>query len=363
MKKIFVFVAGFIFVSLGIEAFLKLSRITPPTLKYYNKTYGSLNRANIDYFKSVEGLYIGSTNYDGRFRESYPKRKSDKKTLRIMLMGDSFVEGIDVFSHNHFAQYLENLLSKRLNRKVEVLNFGRGNCLLAPSSYYFTSYVSHEYDADIVLYFTEYRDIFYPSTTMSYPSTYYSFDSNKKLVPFFSWQSTPEYKLHTKLISNPILKHYESSAYFRLLYRAMARVKISGLSYLTFGKFSGEKAPEQSYATSSASEEPLSDVTKKIYDSLASYPGGQTIFVVRDKPMPAPCIKKYFAEKAYENIHLSDTFNDFYIKNTNINAYYFKASAAYGGHWNNQGHEAVGYFLTNRLARDLEKYKMPNYER
>src|SRR4051812_35676489 len=110
MKNIFLFLLSFITTAICIEAFLKLSRITPPTLKYYNSTYGSLNRPNIDYFKSVEGLYVGKSNYDGRFRENYGKRKTDKKTLRIVLIGDSFVEGIDVFSNNHFAGYIENIL-------------------------------------------------------------------------------------------------------------------------------------------------------------------------------------------------------------------------------------------------------------
>lgn len=362
MKKAFIFLSIFFVTSLCVEAFLKLTRITPPTLKAYTPVYGSLNRPYIDYFKSVEGLYIGKTNYDGRFRENYPKRKGDKKTLRIVLVGDSFVEGIDVFSSNHFASYVEKLLSNKLHRKVEVLNFGRGNCTIQASSYYFNEYISKEYDADIVLYFTEGRDIQNqgPGST-GYPSTCYFLDSNNTLGVGYGWKDTWEYKIHKRLSDNAVTQYYDNSAYFRLFYRAFARIKINGFPLLTFGKFVGQ--PKEQDYTGGDLLDSLSPFTRKVYDTLHSYNKGQVVFIVRNKPVNAPCIINYYTQKGYNYINLSDTFDNFNIKNTNINAYFFKASNAYGGHWNNDGHKAVGIFLANRLYRNMNDYYMPNYEK
>ncbi len=361
MKNLILFLITFGITVLGIEFFLNTTRITPPTLKYYNPVYGSLNRPNIDYYKAVEGLYVGKTNYDGRFRENYPKRKDDKKTLRILLMGDSFVEGIDVFSHNHFARYMEELLGQKLNRKVEVIDFGRGNCAIQASSYYFTDYISKEYDADLVLYFTEWRDMYNIGGGAAYPSTCFILDSNNNLAAGYLWKKTPEYAIHKKLTANPILKHYESSAYFRLLYRAVAMTKITGMPIMTFGKFGGSmKKPDYATYTSNA---PVSLLSKKLYDTVNSYDKGQVIWVVRNKPYNAPAILEYLKDKNFKYVSLSDTFNDNYIKGTNIDAYYFKASGQYGGHWNNDGHKAMGYFLTNRIYNNLANCNTPNYEK
>lgn len=362
MKNIFLFVATLLITVLVMEVYLRYTRITPPTVKYYDKNFGSLNRPNIDYFKSVEGYYVGPTNYDGRFRENYPKRKQDKKTLRVLLIGDSFVEGIDVLSRNHFATYMENIIGKKLGRKVEVLDFGRGNCTLHASSYYFENYISHNYDADIILYFTEYRDIF---NFNNYPSTIYTFDSDsaQNLTAGYYWKEAPEYKLHEKLISIPVLAEYDNSAYFRLAYRAKAGIGMRGFPNITLGKFYGMRK-EQDYKYTNFGDTAISALTKKLYDTVYQYNKGQVLYVVRNMPFDAGIIMDYLKEKEYKFINLDDTVDHQYnIRNTNINAYYFRATKAYGGHWNNDGHKAVGTFLSNFILKNLNNFKMPGYER
>ncbi len=361
MKNIIIFIFTTLIMSFCVDYFLKFTRISAATLKYYNEEYGSLNRSNISYFKSVEGLYVGNTNYDGRFREDYSPQKADKKTLRILLMGDSFVEGIDVFSVNHFAQYIETILGKKLNRKVEVLNCGRGNATIHTMSYYFYNYLSKKYDIDLVLLFTEGRDIYDSGDGNSYPSTFYKLDSLNNLVKGENWKSTPEYNLHKKLLSLPILKYYENSGYFRLLYRAIARTRIQGFKQITFGKFFD--SPKELDYHNSTSHDALSRITKKLYDTLATFNKGQVVFVLRNKPTYTPAIEEYISAKNYKYFNLADTFDDFNIKNTKIDAYYFKATNTYGGHWNNDGHKTVGTFLANKIYNNFNEFVMPGYEK
>jgi len=361
MRNILIFLAALIVTTAAVEVFLYYTRIAPPTLKYFDDEYGSLNRHNIAYYKSVEGLFIGNANYDGRFRENYPPRKADKTTLRIMLMGDSFAEGIDVFPHNHFAQYIEDSLGKKLNRKVEVLNCGRGNATLHSMAFYFLTYIRNKYDVDILLMFTEGRDIYNVDGGYGYPSTFYKLDTAGNIERCDSWKNSPDYKLSKKLTSIPVLRYYDKSSFFRLLYRAKSRVSINGFNELTFGKFF-EKPHEQNYSYD-ASNEAVSTLTKKLYDTLYRYDKGQVVYVLRDKPTYTPCIEKEMIRNNYQYINLADTFNGFFVKGTKKDAYYFKATQTYGGHWNNDGHKAVGMYLVNQLYARLKEYKMPDYRK
>jgi hypothetical protein len=358
MKNLLYFLAAAIGTLLFLDFFMKQVKITPPILKYYHDEFGSLNRPGINYLKSTQGLFIGSTNYDGRFREAYPQKKSDRKTFRILLVGDSFVEGIDVLSRNHFAQYMEDTLKNILGTNVEILNFGRGNCILHASAFYFTNYIQKEYDADLILYFTEFRDIL-PSG--DYPSTSFALkESDESLIPDRRWQNSAEYRLHKKLSSIAVIKHYEDVAACRLAYRAWSGIKTRGFWPMTLGKFYGTiPTPDYSYAKYDV---PVSTLSKKMYDSIMSYNKGQVVFVVRNLPADASVVKEYFREKKYPYIDLNDILDKEIIKGTNTNAYYFKATQSYGGHWNHEGHKAVGNFLANRINAEIKTYKTPFYQ-
>jgi hypothetical protein len=354
MKKVFLFILGAVLSLLFFELYLRYARITPPVLKFFNNEFGSLNRTNIRYMKSVEGYFVGNTNYAGRFRENFSPLKNSKEILRILLIGDSFVEGIDVLSANHFAARLESELASKFNRKVEILNFGRGNCTLYASSYYYINHIVKEYDADMVLYFTEQRDIIGQD---NYPSTTFSLDSNNSLKPDFSWRNRFDYKIDLKLKSLGFLSYYEKSVYSSLIYRAFAGKNMYTLLSTTFGKFVGE-LPEQDYNPKN-SEFSISNLSEAIYDTLPkANPNSKFIYVVRNFPVNSDQLVSYLNEKKYNMIDLSDTLNSFYIKGTNTNVYYFKATNTYGGHWNHEGHKVVATFLANRIFRTFSNYRL-----
>ena len=342
--------------TVSLEYFLDLTRIASPLLKYYDEDFGSLNRSDIKYFKCKEGLYVGSTNYDGRFRESFPKRKSSKRVLRVGLIGDSFVEGIDVFSANHFGTLMEKQLSDRLQTPVEILNFGRGNCTLHASAYYFENYIKTNYDLDIILYFTEGRDIY---EINDYPSTTYSL-SDDTLVPNYGWKSSSQYKLHSMIKNKMGLKNYDDLSLFSLTYRSKSSIETRGISRLSFGKFAGE-VNGQTYSTEVRENDPVSKLSQALYKKVHSYDKGSVIYVVRSRPLSAPQQLVHMKEQQYPFIRLRDTFEGFNIKNTTTNAYYFEVTDSYGGHWNHEGHKAVSHFLSNYIMNNIQEFNMPNY--
>lgn len=337
-----------------LDLYLNLTKTTPPILKYYNETFGALNVPNIKYLKSKEGFFIGSTNYDGRFRETYPKRKIQKNSFRIILVGDSFVEGIDVLSRNHFANYMEQILEKKLMCKVEVLNFGRGNCTLQPSSYYYLNYIKKEYDADIVLFFTEARDV---EEASNFPSTSFIYNNSKKrLEESKIWEQSKDYQITKALNDFGLLAPFSRSGWFRLAYRSKSGIEMYGFFSKIFGKFYGE-VKLQTYQRTPITKE-VSKTSAMIFDSLSKEVFPPITFVIRNFPLESENLEKYMDSMKYRFISLKDTLDFKTIRNTSDDAYYFKTTNLYGGHWNHLGHKAVGYFLSNRIVNEIQSGKL-----
>lgn len=354
-------IIGAIFIGLAAlfltDRFLNLTRITPPILKYYDETYGALNVPGIRYMKSREGFFLGTTNYDGRFRENYPKRKKDKNTLRIILVGDSFVEGIDVLSRNHFASIMEQKISAALNCTVEILDFGRGNCTIQPSSYYYLNYIKKEYDANLVLFFTEARDI---EPITDFPSTSFVYnESTKQLEASKDWNQSSDYKLTKKLDDIKVLPLLNASGLFRLTYRARSGLQMYGFWPKILGKFYGEVQP-QTYDRVET-DKAMSKTSEKIFDTLSKQTDPPVWFVIRNFPFESKSLEKYMDSVQYDYISLKDTLDFKQIRNTEDDAYYFKTTGLYGGHWNHLGHKAVGNFLSNRIINGIKNGTIKPY--
>lgn len=351
IRKIVVAVVCFGLTSLALDRYLNLTRITPPILKYYNDEFGALNTPNIEYLKVKEGLFLGRTNYDGRFRENYPKRRTDPRAVRIILVGDSFVEGIDVFSRNHFAAIMEKTLSARLGRNVEILDFGRGNCTIQPSSYYYINHIKKEYDADLVLFFTEARDL---EEVTIYPSTAFVYDpATGGLRASYLWRESPDYRLTRKLQDLGILGALNGSGWFRLAYRARSGIEMYGFLPKVLGKFYGE-VPAQNYDRTEMNQA-ASMTTQKIFDTLSKESAPPVWFVVRNFPLESKHLERYMDSLGFRYIDLADTLDFKTIRGTKDDAYFFKTTGAYGGHWNHLGHKAVGAFLSDRILKEMRQ--------
>ncbi len=70
-----------------------------------------------------DGFHLGRVNAYGYFGPAYPAARSP--ALRVALVGDSYVAGGYVFDAHGLRGVLESELDARLDRRVEVLNFGR----------------------------------------------------------------------------------------------------------------------------------------------------------------------------------------------------------------------------------------------
>jgi hypothetical protein len=115
-----------------------------------NPYFGWWNTAGHEYVKTTEDQTVDVViNSHGLRDREYPYEKPPG-TKRVLVLGDSFAEAVQVPLEATFAKVLETRLNERDGQRVEVINsgvagFGTDNSLL------FYKHEGAKYDADVVL--------------------------------------------------------------------------------------------------------------------------------------------------------------------------------------------------------------------
>jgi len=355
MKKIGFFLLSFIITVIIIEIFFRKAEISPPFLSQYDEKFGLVNTPDLDYIKFKEGFFIGTSNEHGRYGDNYTLDKPSN-TIRIVFVGDSYVEGLDVFSKDHFVRIIEKKLNNSFkNKKIEALNFGRGNLSLALSYFYYKNFIL-QFNPDIVIYFMERRDYVMESNFSGLANLTHYVYNDSSLVPVESWKNSETHKLLSYLDKNNI--PYNKVSLIALSKRALDMIKVKSLNYFLFGKFrigsyNLDLSTDQSCTGLDVKYNELSEGTKFIIDELASFDKENRMpkvyFVIRSYPCDASKLKNYFEEKKYTYFELNDIFDDQIIKSNGKDGGHFKATNSYGGHFNHYGHIAVGEYFAEKL--------------
>lgn len=155
MKKMFKNTLGFI-VALTLslvllELYISHTGIVSRSLNTFDDTVGRMRRPNASFIDFNEGFGMGTFNSYGLRGPEYQKEKP-VHTLRIALIGDSYIEGFQVFDRQHIRSLLEKNLTEKLQRPVEVLNFGRNGFGLQ-DFYAYDRLYAQQFHPDITLYF------------------------------------------------------------------------------------------------------------------------------------------------------------------------------------------------------------------
>jgi hypothetical protein len=118
------FFIAFLGAMLMLEIYFRSARISDVTQTEYCEGIGKERRSNINYFLVNEGIGIGNINAYRFIGESCQPLKP-LNTIRIALLGDSFIESYQVFERHYFGKIAETLLKKKFPGKdIEILNFG-----------------------------------------------------------------------------------------------------------------------------------------------------------------------------------------------------------------------------------------------
>ena len=355
LKWLVTFVVSLLFSTCVLDFYVKFSDTVPPVISYYHPELGLFSRPNLRWSKFKEGFYIGESYSNSRFGENHPKKKP-ADTFRIALIGDSFVEGLDVLSRHHFQRTMKRDLEDHFGGEFQILNFGRGNSTL-PFSYYHLQHYILDYDPDLVLVFLEERDRNPPVWT---GRTRYELKQGA-LDPVLDWRETGQYKLIQRLEKIPLVRHYIDVSLVALANRALANIRTHSLGSVLLDKFQpfflpGSKPRPQP----DRSRIPVSDLIGRILTELTELGrrgDPDVVFVLRPLP-PAPELEPFLMDIDADYWNLSELFvggNTDVLASSGINSRYWKATGVVGGHWNHAGHREVGHFLAGKVIERLEE--------
>ena len=189
-KQLFRFIFGFLITILILEFFLEIGEINSLTNVKQDKLLGSLLKSNSKFLYFNEGFSLGQVNDYGYYGPSYSKIKGTN-IERIALVGDSYVEGVQVFERNHFRNKLENLLnSESSTLKYEILNFGRSGFNLNDAYCYYVNFVK-QFNPTVKLIFISPGDLVNRGAVASRP---YALIQNEDIVIDYGFSKSENFK-------------------------------------------------------------------------------------------------------------------------------------------------------------------------
>ena len=293
---------------------------------YFDASKGKSYKPFYSYVWFSEGFSMGEVNAGGYLGPYYSEKK-DEKIKRIALLGDSYVEGFQVFERNHFRNHLERLLNENASHdSIEVLNFGRSNFNI-PNMYAYQHLVVEEYQPDLVIYFVSLEDMWSLQTDVLLPNVH---PMSLEVMPCLSDDSAPGFKKANTVLSRSSFAYMANSA----------RRKIQGNGFVNVVL---DQTPSGEVSDTIPDMAPISYKLLKKLDPL------RTMLVYREKKAIPENYKRQLRELGLPLIDMSSYLSALEEEGSNPNAWMY----GYDGHWNRQGHLAVAKFLADKLQPEF----------
>lgn len=320
---------------------MAVTEITPPCIFELNEKLGRVLRPNVTIFKISEGFGLTQTNKYHYLGPAYPEQKSPN-TIRIALIGDSFVEGLQVFERHHFRTLMEKRLGEQLTSlNVEVLNFGRDSFDIY-DMYVYQKYFVEKFNPDMTIYLVSAGD-FRRSNHSLRPNLIIS-DDEVEISDAYKKKTT--YRVFKSI--NAFLQRYRI-AYMAL--ETMRLVKEGQVWNTMFDKFYTMFNPQEENTTSITPGN-YTD-TNKILSHIEKE--SQVYFVHKFTNNPAfdfknehvTFIKKYDINYIETKDALLKSFSE------NHSPTYWPVSGTYG-HYNHEAHQVIANVIADSLLREIK---------
>ncbi len=318
------FLAAFIGMLFLCEVFIYIAGISRKSEVEFSETLGKTYRPDYSYVWFSEGFSMGSVNSFGYLGAEYKVEKPEN-VKRIALLGDSYIEGFQVFDRNHLRRVLEEDLNAKLEDSVQVLNFGRSNFNL-PNMYAYQKLMVDKFDSDLILYFLSEEDLTSSETDPLLPNIN---PETFEVEPFLSRTELQKFTL-----ANTVLK---KSALAYMLNSARRKLQENSWAHTLFaGKFDNEIATDKS-------EKEVPQITRNIFSNMDAE---KVILVYREKHKISPLILDALNNSGLRFIDLSEFL--LRLERNGNNPNYWPVQNI-EGHWNVKGHKAVGEELSEFL--------------
>ena len=168
MKKLFYYFLALGFSLIILDLYLNVAEVITPNATHYDTKIGVITKQNKNVIGFNEGFFVGRTNNYGYWGPGYPQAKKNG-VIRIALIGDSYIEGLQMFDRDHLRSIIENKLSAKLNTKVEVLKFGFSGFNLENEYCYYMEFIK-KFHPDLTLFFIKNPDVYDLKKTYFLPS-------------------------------------------------------------------------------------------------------------------------------------------------------------------------------------------------
>ena len=336
IKNAVIFVLTSVLLFVMMDVYLLISEIQTPHFSMIDPVKGKVNIPDRKVLFISEGFYMGSTNHYGYWGPGYPPEKKENE-YRIALLGNSFVEGIQVFDKYHFRTILEKNLNKSSHRKVEVLNFGKGRSNLSDMFYSYNFFV-RQFHPDAALFFIDYTsgDIGWDMGVADLAPFYYLSDDHLEID--YSFRDQRSFKIIQSF--QFLLKN---SSITRLLYNCYKTYSSGNTFAVLFDKFANLSRKESTSAVPNTPKfPPLNPTARRIISEIIKNRNNIIVFNPRDRTVLPKEISDMVPSA--QLIDLSRPLDS--LLSIGIDPNYWKVAKT-EGHWNHYGHEAVGDYLSN----------------
>lgn len=346
LKKLSLTVVSLICFLLLYEGFLQFTEMASSSFVYDDEKLGRTFKPDYEiFFTGAEGFYMGSTNKYGYIGKGYPPQKPGN-TLRIALLGDSYIEGMQVFERNHFRTKVENNLKAKLNKNVQVLNFGIGG-LDFRDMYFNYEFKAKKFNPDIAVFYVKRTNLL---TKEKFPSPEYYLD-NDSLELNYDFLKSSESALRRKF---SFIRDFGIGFFLKESYESYYN---GSLTKILLDKFAPDKSKETIKQTAKEQNNAEIDTTmfnlnKKILSELNNDAQNKNIKIVLiitdDFPeYYFPLFNSFSSLKIVLIPHILSDYNNEELR-------YWKASGVMG-HWNQKAINIFGDFLTKILLSVLDK--------
>lgn len=337
--KILTGLAAFAVVMGICEAYIRLANISEVSTTMFSDNTGKTRRKNFEYFFINEGMACGKLNEYGFIGGAYPLKKPEN-TIRIALLGDSFIEAYQVFERHYFGTVAKKELESAFpGIKFEIMNFGCAGFEIT-DMYAYQKNTVERFDPDYIFYLIsrddlepENSDLLRPVVSIQSDSLRISYDFNPAEIKKF--KRADFFLMHSAVFSmmNDSRKKLEIVSPASIIFDKV---------YLWFSKPEIDKHDKMNGET----EYKINPVTSKIIKS--SGPSKVVIINRGDVEMPESFIALCKENKV--------PFFDLYpvlakAKESGHDPRYWAVTRKHG-HWNYEGHQLAGRELS-KIAEGL----------
>jgi len=327
------------------EGFLQYTELASSSFVYDDDKLGRTFKPGYEiFFTGAEGFYIGSTNQYGYIGKGYQPQKP-VSTLRITLLGDSYIEGMQVFERNHFRTKVENNLRNKLNKNVEVLNFGIGG-LDFRDMFFNYKFKAQNFNPDIAVFYVKRTNLL---TKEKFPSPEYYLE-NDSLKLSYDFLNSADSKLRKDF------SYIRDFGIGYLLKESYEAYRNGSLNKIMLDKFAFEdthKKSKQSFENPDTTiDTNMYNLNKNILSELNDDAKNKNIKIVLiitdDFPnYYYPLFNSFSSLRIITIPHILSDYNNKELR-------YWKASGVMG-HWNQKAINIFGDFLTDNLLAIVEK--------